>query len=279
MKVLLVIFLLANLAYADDPYLAAPQELKLDGLLRKEDMASSLGRIKLQWPRSLEKLFGKNPIRAMADAASAVSRTLKAESFPLPLKTLEIDWNVAFMDSEMPPGQIPAYLITNCHPGWMLPPANIYLVAQRIAEGCKGTRVSPSAADAELAKVLIHEMGHAVEFQILGNFGGEDRMRAEGFATWFAEIASENSNFISSGDVRAQNQKLAAEHRKAQPVLTQFDGSAQAYARAAGFFSVIEKKRGVSGVIDVYERMKKDGTDFLTAVKAVTGMTLRELDE
>jgi len=180
--------------------MAAPQEIKLTGTTRAESMVSPVGKIDLRWPRSTEQLFGKTPQRAMSDAAAAVSRALKQAGFPSAIQNLHIDWNVVFMDENVPETQIPLYLISNCHPAWMTPVANLYVVGQRVAAGCGGGKSPGSAvADSQLAQVLIHEMGHGVEYQILkGAFGG-DRMRAEGFACWFEQYASDFSSGFLSG--------------------------------------------------------------------------------
>ena len=148
--------------------MAAPQDIKLTGTIRTESMVSPVGKIDLRWPRSTEQLFGQTPQRAMSDAASAVSRALKQAGFPSAVQNLHINWNVVFMDENVPETQIPLYLVSNCHPAWMTPVANLYVVGQRVAAGCGGGK-SPgsSVGDSQLAQVLIHELGHGVEHQIL----------------------------------------------------------------------------------------------------------------
>ena len=271
------LFLASSTLYAQDKkeyiadskgqYLAQPEEIKLSGNVRKENMASSIGRIELRWPRKVEILFGRTPQRAMADAARTASRALKSANFPTALQTLDMNWSVVFMDEDLPESQIPQTLISNCHPAWMTPPSNIYVVAQRVAAGCSaGKNPGTQVADSVLAQVLLHEIGHAVEYQLLGKMQGTDRMRAEGFATWFERYASQYSTVISRGSVKEQHYALARKAFQEVPYFA-FRGSASDYAQASMFFSAIETRRGVKGIIEVYETMTQDRLTFFPALK------------
>ncbi|MGI6523673.1 MAG: hypothetical protein ACOX2O_00025 [Bdellovibrionota bacterium] len=260
---------LQNIQRAGETQLAKPDEIDLEGTVRQVNMSSAVGRIKLRWPRKVELLFGRTPERAMAEAANTVSRTLKQAGFPTKLRTLNMEWNVVFMDEEMSETQIPAYLRQNCHPGWMTPPSNIYIVAQRVATGCSGRSApSNSVTDAKLAEVLLHEMGHAVEAQLLGsNFGG-DKMRAEGFATWFEMFAARQSSLVSSSALQSENRALAKRSIAQSPNEFRFSGSAEDYARASLYFQAVVSRRGVKGLMDVYDTMLSSGVDFLSALKS-----------
>jgi hypothetical protein len=251
----------------DSTYMAQPGEVKLTGNVRKELMASSVGRIELRWPRKVETLFGRTPQRAMADAATTASRALKASSFPVELQKLSLDWSVIFMDEDMPEKQIPTSLISSCHPAWMTPPANIYVVAQRVAAGCGGERKSGTqVADSELAHVLLHEMGHVVEYQLLKEMQGGDRMRAEGFASWFEQYASDFSSVVKKGSVKESYYSMArAAFASGQGF--SFRGSAEDYAQASMFFNVIVEKKGIKSLMDVYALMYKDQIEFFPAVE------------
>lgn len=248
-------------------FLADPQDVKLSGTVRRELMASSVGRIELRWPRKVELLFGRTPQRAMADAATTASRALKASSFPVDLQKLSLDWSVIFMDEDLPEEQIPTSLISNCHPAWMTAPANIYVVAQRVAAGCGGQRnPGTTVADSELAHVLLHEMGHVIEYQLLKEMQGGDRMRAEGFASWFEQYASEYSSVVKKGSVKDSYYAMArAAFSRSDSI--QFQGSAEDYAQASMFFAAIVEKKGVGGLMDVYKVMYEDRITFFEAVK------------
>jgi len=255
-------------AFAQEAYLAAPDEIELGPSIRREYMSSSVGRIDLRWPRSAERLFGRTPERAMADAARAVSRALRRGGFPPQLNNLQIEWNVVFMDENMPPRQIPIYLLTNCHPGWMTPPANIYIASTRAAAGCgPSSGTSTEVADSQLAQLLIHEMAHVIEHELLQESFGGDRMRAEGFASWFEYYAAGSSSIIDASKIDEQQKQLAIQHFNHSPDTFRFAGSPHDYARASMYFRAVVDRRGVTGLMDVYKIIKEKKVDFLTAVK------------
>lgn len=253
-------------------YLAPPEEVQLRGNRREQVMNSSLGRIRLRWQRKSEELFGRTPERAMADAARTVSKALKRGGFPLSVQGIDLEWNVVFMDEEVPDAQIPQYLVSNCHPAWMTPPANLYVVAQRVAAGCTGDRNSGSSnADAQLAHVLIHEMGHAIEYQLLGALFGRDRQRSEGFASWFEQYASDFSMIIPKGFVKDTYFGIARDAFRGGIYISDFSGSSEDYAKASMYFNAIVERRGVKGLMDVYEVMTESKMDFFPAVQAELG--------
>ncbi|MDC0358497.1 hypothetical protein OAO01_06745 [Oligoflexia bacterium] len=260
--------------------LAKPSEIKLKGTKRRENMASSVGRIELRWPRSVELVFGRTPKRAMADAARTVSRALKKSGFPPALQKLDIDWQIVFMDSELPDTQIPASLINNCHPGWMTPPSNIYIVGQRVAGGCGGQQARRSVADSRLAEVIIHEMGHAVEHHLLQKRFSGDRLRIEGFATWFQVYASEFSAVISSGSVRDKIFQSAKTSIRKNPNSFSFSGTAEDYARASLYFhAVVKYHGGVRSLMKVYDAMRTERLNFFDAVDKKLNWSRAKLEE
>ena len=250
--------------------LAKPEEIELKGNTAREKLLSSLGEIDLRWPRTVERLFGRNPIRAMTDAAQTVSRAIRTSSFPVEvLKDLK-ELNVVFLDENLPKSQIPKLLVQGCHPGWMTPPGNIYVAAQRVAEGCHGMpRKTSAIADSDLTEVLVHELGHVVDFHLLKDQFSRDRMRAEGFATWFTLHAARYSSFISQSQLRDRIYRLARQTLGQAPGAYVFMGGAEDYARAAMYFVAIEKSRGVKGIVDTYSHLSKENVSFFAAVGAV----------
>lgn len=260
--------------------LAAPEAFELDGAIRRVDMPSSIGRIRLRWPRSVEALFGRTPERAMAEAARAVSRAVKAVGFPPIVSNLDLDWQVVFMDEARPDGQIPAALVSNCHPGWMTPPANIYIVADRVAAGCGGSApAATTVADSALARVLIHEIGHAVEYRLLLEQFGRSRMRAEGFATWFTGHAADFSPLLERGAVERENLALARVALAEGGITGPFRGGADDYARAGAIFAAIVARRGVRGIIDVYAVMRKNDLDLFAGIESRLGWDASHLSD
>lgn len=259
--------------------MAKPEDINLKGNIRHEDMSSELGRINLRWPRAVESLFGRTPLRAMTEAASAVNRAIHQGGFPSHVQSLNENWDVVFMDEKLPEGQIPYSLVSNCHPGWMTPPANVYIVAQRVAAGCGGSSVSTSVADGQLARVLIHELGHAVEFHLLKGKQWNDRMRSEGFATWWEGYASQYSSLVNSRSVKTEMAGLAKQALSQSPNSFQFSGSAYDYARASLYFRAIEDQRGISGLMDVYKTMVDDNIAFFPAIEKSVGWNRERLEK
>lgn len=247
-------------------FLAAPDDIKLNGTIRREEIASSVGPIELRWPRKVELLFGRTPQRAMADAANTVSRALRGASFPIELQTLRLPWQVVFMDEDLPETQIPYQLISNCHPAWMTPPANLYIVSQRVVAGCGGQRRSSQVADSDLLTILLHEMGHAIEAALLKENMSGDRFRAEGFATWFQQYASQYSSVIPKGSVEKEYLQYARQAVQAGVNPNSFGGSVLDYALASQYFRAIVDRRGVRGLMDVYSLMSKERVAFPAAV-------------
>jgi len=257
---------------SQNSYMAKPDDVSLKGNLREQDIVTPLGNIHLRWPRSVETLFGRTPERAMADAATSINRLLKSSGFPAELQRLSLDWRVVFMDETLPSAQIPAYLVSNCHPAWMTPPANLYVVAQRVVAGCTGERArSSSVNDAQLSQVLIHEMGHAIEYALLHGRNDGDRMRAEGFACWFEQLGSDFSSVNTKGKAKGFYSDLARVAFQQSPNQFAFQGSAYDYARSSMFFHAIVNKRGIKGLMDVYEAMVKENRPFFAAVNEKIG--------
>ena len=265
-------------AEGQSQFLAAPDQIDLKGSIREENITSPIGKISLRWPRSAEEYFGRTPLRATIEAARAVSRAIKRSSIPSDVQRLSLDWKIVFMDAAMPSNQVPTQLITNCHPGWMTPPANIYVVAQRIAGGCFGGRSSTSVADNELSEVLVHEMGHAVEYYLLKGNGGVDRQRAEGFATWFEEFAARSSSLLDASEIKSKQYSLAKDSFRRSPDSFSFSGDAFDYARASMYFHAIEARFGTDSVMAVYKNMAETGIPFSQAVEESLGLNSQALD-
>ncbi len=265
--VLFILIFVSEILAEPNVFLANPEDVKLSGNIRREYMASSVGRIELRWPRKVELLFGRTPQKAMADAARTASRALKASSFPVSVQKLNLEWKVVFMDEELPETQIPTSLISNCHPAWMTPPANIYVVSQRVVAGCGGSKNPGSqVADSELAHILLHEIGHVVEYQLLKEMQGYDRMRAEGFASWFEQYSSDFSSVIKKGSIRQMYYAMARQGFMSNPSIS-FSGSATDYAKASMFFNVIVGKKGIASLMAVYDLMYREKMGLFQAIE------------
>jgi hypothetical protein len=162
----------------------------------------------------------------------------------------------------------------------MTPIANLYVVAHRVAAGCGGRAAQSSVADAELTHILIHEIGHAIEFQLLRGAMGGDRARAEGFASWFEMYASEFSSVVPSGSVRRTYYSTAARAFAGGATLESFDGGFEGYAIASTPFAAIAARRGVRGIAEIYDAMTQKQLDLAGAIDARLGWNReRLLDE
>lgn len=263
--------------------LVDPDQITLKGNIRSEDISSPLGRISLRWPRKAESLFGRTPLKATIDAASTVKRVISNSAFSGPLRNFKRDWKIVFIDEANAETIIPAS-ITGCHPGWMTPPANIYVVAQRVVAGCSGQQgVNTSVADEQLARLLIHEMAHGVEYALLGDSHNPDTSCAEGFATWFTEISAKQNSLVDAKVISAEHSMLAKQSVRTNPTGAYFDGSASAYARAAMNFRVLTQKYGIAGLVDLYALMREQKMTWEGALQKRFNLTterlLREADK
>jgi len=271
--------------YSGEVNLAAPDQITLKGNIRREEISTPLGTVDLRWPRTAEVYFGRTPVKAMADAARTVSQAIRTSAFPSEIQRLNTNWNVVFMDEKLPQTQIPAHLINNCHPGWMTPPANIYIVAQRVAGGCgQQPRNKSSVADSDLASVLVHEMGHAVEFHLLQGMFAQDRMRAEGFASWFQVYAANYSSVIDRGAQRRDMFSRAKYSIRQNPSgfssgASLFAGDSLDYARASMYFFAVVDRRGLGGLMEVYQAIAKDKLTFFAAVQKEIGWNSEQLEK
>lgn len=237
-----------------------PKDLELSGLQRLASLASPIGRIELRSTES-ERLFGKTPERATIEAANAVAKALKQSSFPSNVKNLNLNWQIVFLSKELKQGQVPEnFLLSNCHPGWMTPPANIYIASEQAAGACGSqSAMTAKVADAQLARVLTHELGHSVKYA-LAPYAARDRARSEGFATWF-QFFGQFSNLLDSNLILSE-QKLFARQRASIPNQS-FQGGAGDYALASVLFHLLNENRSVADLSRVYDLMTSSHISFL----------------
>lgn len=260
-----------------------PQDIKLSGNIRKEKLTNPLGDgvVFLKWQREVEQLFNKSPKRAVIEALNTTARVLNSQGFPDKFRKLNIDWNIIFLGSEISESDIPKRLISACHPGWMRPPADIYIVASRVAEGCGDykKRLTKDVADAEIAEILLHEIGHVIEYNFHDYKFKRNRFRSEGFATWYEAFSANFSSLIPKGRVVNEHLANAKESYRVSGDNFVFDGTAYDYGRASMYFHVIESKYRVRGLAKVYQRMLNKKLNFLSAVNDVYGFSKKDFDK
>ena len=154
----------------------------------------------------------------------------------------------------------------------MVPPNQIYIVVDFISPNCQ-----PSGdVDALLTQVLLHEMGHVLEFSLLGESGfAADRKRAEGFAAWFEGYSSKFSSAIPRGRVQETYRTMVQSQSGVGS--QQFSGSGQDYAIASLEFEAIVARKGVSGLMEVYETMSTSRCSFYDALYKKFGWDQKDL--
>lgn len=244
--------------------IAEPRDVQLMGSVRSASFATDLGRMEVRWQRKAEECFGKNPDKAVASAAQTVNRAIKSARFSTAAKHPRRDWQIVFIDRAAAFAQFPASISVGGHPGFMVPPSNIYIISDFIPGSCSGNPV----ADSVLEQVLLHEMGHVIEYTLLeGSKASPDRARSEGFASWFEQYSAEYARDIPDGEVTAYYNRLARQGLSDKGNLAVFDGSAQAYAVSALRFRAIVDRKGVSGLMRVYDAMSEQSLSFDAAVK------------
>jgi hypothetical protein len=153
----------------------------------------------------------------------------------------------------------------------MVPPNQIYMVVDYISPQCEAN----GDVDALLTQVLLHEMGHVLEFALLDGAGGDDRKRAEGFAAWFEGYSSKFSPTIPQGSVQQRYRALVQSYGGIGS--SDFSGSGQDYAVASLEFEAIVARKGVSGLMSVYETMKQKQCGFYQALNQLYGWDRKDL--
>jgi len=253
--------------------IAPPSEVDLGNEARTAQFATDLGPMRVRWPRSIERCFSSSPSRAVGDAAIGVNRAIKSGRFTTDLKHVHRDWDLVFTDKATALAQFPVALTLGGHPGFMIPPNRIYIITDFVAPNCDGAKIG----DEVLAQVLLHEMGHVLEYLLLGEHASNsDRQRAEGFASWFEQYSAEFTRGIPPGQVREYYARLAKQ--ALEQGAGSFTGSGQDYAYAALQYQAIVKRRGVSGLMQVYQVMRESHIPFHDAVQRAIGWNRKTLE-
>lgn len=280
-KQIFVIFLAVCATANAQDKLVSPNQIDLEGTERRETVSTSLGQMDIRWQRDSERYLRSNPLNAVTQTARGVSRFLRSGAFPTSISDLDLDWDIVFLGRNLPQGQIPVYLINNCHPGWMRAQGNkaeVYIRVDAIAAGCGGSsKVAAKIADSKLAQVLVHEMGHAVEHFLLNGNAGSDRMIREGFASWFEQEGAKYLPILNSSEIKDYYLKLA-KYRHSQGEFT-FMGSANDYALASMFFHAIVDRAGVRGLMRVYQGMAESKVGFFRATEDKLGWSRERFEK
>ena len=108
---------------------------------------------------------------------------------------------------------------------------------------------------------------------------GADRMRAEGFATWFETYAAGYSSVINRGRLKDEIYNRARFAVKQSPNTFTFSGDAFDYARASMYFAAIVDRRGLSGLMEVYKTIINEHADFFGAIRKTLGWDRAQLEK
>lgn len=266
------IYFSAVLSFADS--LPSPEEVQIGNLTRSADFVSELGDIEMRWPREIERCFGQVPNRAMADALTLARRVLLRFPFPKEVKNSQASWNIVFTDEKSAESQFPGNVIMGRHPGFMLPPNKIYIIADFISPDCD---LKKAEVDLLLRRVLVHEIGHVIEFTMLGEEFGKERARAEGFASWFELEALRGMSKKAGEEIEQDFLKQArAEYSKKGFDPRKFSGTSGGYALWAMYFQALVERKGFGALARGYKTAKETGKPLFEVIERESGFGVED---
>ncbi|HMO01841.1 MAG TPA: hypothetical protein PKD37_02035 [Oligoflexia bacterium] len=258
-----------------------PSEIKIEGGKRRTKVNSQIGIISLSWSRADEQSFGTSLERALSDTTQAISRAIRQFGISdLVQNGANQEIEMAFIDGALEKKDIPFGLVTNCHPAWMQPPNKLFFVPERMVSACgyNNKKLSSKEAIQELFLSLAHEIGHLIEWRMLGDRQfGENRARAEGFATWFANYASGFSPLFLANEQELFLLRVA----RANPISEgafqgNFGDSIVDYAWVGLWFSEIVRLKGLKVLEKIYRRAYQ-GEYFEDVLVQLTGLSGTEI--
>ena len=256
----------------DPQVIPKTEDVQLKGLYRTSSFSTDIGRMEVRWLRESERCFSKSPSRMVSEAASAVNRALKNARFATEAQNRRADWSLILIDKASAVSQFPMALSLGGHPGFMVPPDQIYIVVDYLAPGC----VSGLESDGKLLQVLLHEMGHVIDFALMnGVVTGGDRKRTEGFASWFEGYASRYAPEISKGSVVTMYHELA--QRGGGIGSSDFQGTGEDYGVASMEFEAVVNRKGVAGLMVLYATMRDERCDLYEAMRKRFGWDPKDL--
>lgn len=237
---------------------------------RGRTIRGPLGSVKLYSARTLQQMMNKDLSFEVVSAFHRAARILAYNQFPEFLRGTEYDWQLFFEHSRK---RVTGGLSSaRCHAAWMGPPANIFISADQLASNCGRMKRSSVELTEELGSVLVHEIGHAVEFQLMGRgFGRRQRWHSEGFATWFESL----SDGETLSETRVSMFQLAARTLSAEWRPFRFKGSKADYARSYALIAAIAEGHSVPTLLSIYTTMDSQNCRFDQAVQQVLGWDMQ----
>ncbi len=247
----------------------------LEPELISQQLSTDLGTVLVRYPRESAVLRVLSPVTSVRRSWEAAAATLLELGIPpFPAEQLP-EWNVILTDQSRLEVNGSRVSTAFCHTALMGPPADIVIDGYRLLHPCDGASVAnPERA---LQRSLVHEIGHGVEYQLLGNgINRRQRWHAEGFATWFetwatGKLKGEDSKKIQ--DLMRGKARLAFQ-RNWKPYL--FQGSPADYLTSYALIASIAERRSVASLVAVYQRSSRDHLTLEQAVEREFGLSFAQ---
>lgn len=248
-----------------------------------------LGLVHFRTPRTAPGDEVSRLKRSVVRAWSLAALAAEDLALPAPLPDRQLGWSVSLSEGNILTGKGGANDKAYCHSAWIGPPADIVIDGYRLTHPCDSSESVP-LREKRLVRSLVHEVGHAIEFQMLGRgFSRRQRWHSEGFAVWFEMAAlpllEDTPRLL--GPVQAPrvvlersalNERVrsafAQSSKSWQPMY--FAGTPDDYARSYGMIAAIVRSGGVESLRRVYGLMDARHLSFEESVRGVLGWDLAE---
>lgn len=243
----------------------------------KELISTPMGQVAMRWPRAGVSTGTVKAGDSVKAAWGAVAAALGQLGFPERVRTANYDWNLVLQNGVPTGGKGRLLSSAQCHTAWMGPPADIVVNYDRLLDPCGAVAGERPPAQI-LTGALIHEIAHAVEFQLLGKaFSRRQRWHSEGFATWFESVVVDGMPELKhrqalNAELKARAKRVFRENWSPYT----FDGSPADYAKSFALISAIVEQQGVRGLVAVYDRMAMNNCVLSDAVRLEFGWDQRE---
>ena len=245
--------------------------VKLTSGQKVNHLESPLGSVAVFSLASLSKHIGPRSESVIAEAFSRAREIMRTRRFPHQLQDAQYKWQI-FIKERGARRSEGALSSERCHAAWMGPPANIFLSPETLASDCGRARKSSVEISEQLESVLVHEIGHVIEFKLMGRgFARRQRWHSEGFASWFE--AYSGGDLVES--LRKEAIADAKRHFRSDWMPIDFRGTSADYSRSFAMIATIAERSSVSDLLRVYRNMDLEKCRFDEAVQNVLGWDLR----
>ena len=217
---------------------------------REKSISTVFGPAKLFWNSEVKDLPGG--VEGATMRGFALARSAAEKCALLDYITPTMPWQVAFVSGVKGDRWNTILSSAAGHSAWAGPPANIMVDISRLRSKERKSEI--------LDAVLVHEIGHVLEFHLMGRgFAHRERWHGEGFATWFASLVGAPAE--KDFEAKRQFSNTWRPYR--------FGASKIDYLMSYSLLAVLandEKK-----LFAVYRRMDEENLGFARAVHQETG--------